>query len=81
MKLTVLFTDVYDGHEYRRTETIDTPAAPADVESADFADWAYDNIHTRSGDGRAHHEAGYFAEITACDERTDLVGREFEWGI
>mgnify|MGYP006961064787 CR=1 FL=1 len=82
MKLTVLFTDVYDGHEYRRTETIDTPAAPADVESADFADWAYDHIRTHTGrPGQAHHESGYFAEIKECDERPDLVGHEFEWGI
>ncbi len=78
MKLTVLFTDVYDGHEYPRTETFDAPAPP-DVEDLD--DWAYDNLHTRSGDGRAHHESGYFAEIKACDELPALVGREFEWGI
>lgn len=84
MKMTVLFTDVYDGHEYPRTETIDTPPPPAgaDVDSDEFADWAYDNIRTHTGRaGQAHHESGYFAEIKECDERPDLVGHEFEWGI
>lgn len=78
MKLTVLYTDVYDGEEYPRTESVTVPA-PAIGEDLD--DWAYDHIHSRCGDGRDHDESGYFAEITACDERPDLVGREFEWGV
>lgn len=78
MKITVRFTDVYDGAEYPRTDTFDVPA-PASGEDID--DWAYDHIFPRSGDGREHEESGYFAEIKACAERPDLDGREFEWGI
>lgn len=78
MELTVLFTDVYDGREHPRTETFDAPV-PDDIEDLD--DWAYDHLHSRCGDGRNHREAGYFAEITACDELPALVSREFAWGI
>ncbi len=76
MQLTVKFTDVYDGTEYPRTETFDVPAPSGDID-----DWAYDNVHSRSGDGRSHSESGYFAKIIGCVERPDLVNREFEWGI
>lgn len=76
MKVTVKFTDVYDGAEYPRTQTIDVPAPAGDLD-----DWAYDSLFPLTGDGRPHDEAGYFAEITDCAERSDLVGREFSWGI
>jgi hypothetical protein len=78
MQLTVLFTDVYDGHEHTRTETFDAPAPP-DLEDLD--EWADEHLRPRTGDGRNHHEAGYFAEITTCDEIPDLVGEEFDWGV
>ncbi|MFA5709295.1 hypothetical protein [Mycolicibacterium sp.] len=78
MQITVKFTDVYDGTEYPRTETFDAPAPAADK---DIDDWAYDNIFPRTGDGREHDESGYYAKITVCSDRPDLVGREFEWGI
>lgn len=78
MKLTVEFTDVYDGSEYKRTETFNAPNPGA---GDDIDDWAYDNIYSRTGDGREHDDAGYFATIKACSERADLVGREFEWGV
>lgn len=76
MKVTVKLTDVYDGAEYPRTLTTDVPEPAGDVD-----DWAYDNLFPLSGDGRTHNEAGYFAEITDCPERVDLVGREFSWGV
>lgn len=76
MQLTVKYTDVYDGAEYPRTETFDAPVPVGDID-----DWAYDHIYSRSGDGRSHGESGYFAKITECPERPDLVDREFEWGI
>lgn len=77
MQLTVKFTDVYDGAEHPRTETFDVPEPPGD----DIDGWAYDYIYARSGDGRSHSESGYFAKITACAVRPDLVDREFQWGI
>lgn len=76
MKLTVKFTDVYDGAEYPRTQTIDVPEPTDDLE-----DWADDNLRPLTGDGRQHDEAGYFAEITECLDRSDLVGHEFSWGV
>lgn len=80
MKMTILFTDVYDGTEYPRTETIDVADPPAP--DADFDDWAYDEIYPNTGTANfAHDESGYFAKITECPPRPDLVGREFAWGI
>lgn len=76
MKVTVKFTDVYDGAEYPRTQTVDVPEPGGDLD-----DWAGDNLRPLTGDGRPHDEAGYFAEITHCPERGDLVGREFSWGV
>lgn len=78
MKMSVKFTDVYDGVEYPRTEEIDVAAPP---ESDDLDDWAYNNLFPHTGTGRDHEESGYFAEIVDCPERAALVGREFEWGI
>lgn len=76
MQLTVKYTDVYDGAEYPRTETFDVPAPVGDIE-----DWAYDHLYSRSGDGRGHGEAGYFAEVIACAERPELENRQFAWGV
>ncbi|GAS94834.1 hypothetical protein MMAG44476_22122 [Mycolicibacterium mageritense DSM 44476 = CIP 104973] len=76
MQITVDFTDLYDGSEYKRTETFDV-----EPPSGDLDDWAYDNIFPRTGDGRAHERAAYFATITVFADRPDLVGREFEWGL
>lgn len=76
MQITVKFTDVYDGQEYPRTETFDVPAPAGDLD-----DWADEHLRPRTGTGRDHDEAGYFAEITACSADPGLVGREFEWGI
>lgn len=81
MQMTVKFTDVYDGAEYPRTETIDVADPPEGCNTGVLDEWAADNLEPHSGDGRAHEESGYFAEIVACAQRPDLVGREFEWGI
>ncbi|UAK38409.1 hypothetical protein K8O93_00990 [Gordonia bronchialis] len=82
MKLTVKFTDVYDGEEHERVETIDVNE-PSDLTFGDaLDDWAYDEIFPHTGDGNAvDKDAGYFAEIIACDEAPGLVGQEFEWGV
>jgi len=80
MKMTVRFTDVYDGHEYPRTEVLDVTEPPAAGDDLD--DWAYDAIYPSTGTANFTHESsGYFAKITECDQRPDLVGHEFEWGI
>lgn len=79
MRVTVEFNDVYDGEEHVRTEELDLPA-PGREE--DLEDWAFDHIYPRTGDGNAaDKDAGYFTEITACSERPELVGKEFEWGV
>ena len=82
MRITVLITNVYDGAEHPNTVTFDAPPAPRSSDDEAMDDWAYENIFPRTGDGNAiNKKAGYFAEIRACEERPDLVGREFEWGI
>ncbi len=78
MQLTVLFTDVYEGAEYPRTESFDVPEPSVDDD--DLTDWADEHLYPRTGSGRPDGEAGYWAEITACPDRPELVGREFDWG-
>jgi hypothetical protein len=83
MKVTIQFTDVYDGKEHVRVQEIDVAAPPRHTgpESDDDLDaWSDDVILPHTGDGNAiSKKAGYFAEIVACDEYPSLVGREFEW--
>lgn len=84
--MTVLFTDVYDGVEYPSTETIYVLPPPL-TEAGDYDDdealddWATDAIYPLTGLGIDHEDAGYFAEITACEDYPGLVGREFAWGV
>lgn len=79
MQMTVEFTDVYDGDEKTRVRDIDVPA-PAT--GADMDDWAYDNLFPHTGDGdHPSGNAGYFADVKACKDRPELVGREFTWGL
>ncbi|MGI6797931.1 hypothetical protein [Gordonia sihwensis] len=83
MRITIQFTDVYDGHEYERTETHDLPVAP-DVDHAhdDLVDeWADAHIRPLTGTGQRHSESGYFAEVLTCTQRPYLVGHEFSWGV
>jgi hypothetical protein len=79
MQLTVRFTDVYDGREWPRTETLDVPGPPPSDE--DLEEWAEENLYPLTGDGRAHDVSGYFAEILTSPEQPHLVGREFSWGV
>ena len=73
------FTNVYDGEEHINVCTVDVDTPPADVDDVDeLFEWAEDNIWPHSGDGNAvTKDAGYFADILACPERPDLVGKEF----
>lgn len=77
MNIEVTIDNVYDDetitNEYMRNVEV-----PQDDEDLD--DWAYDELFPLTGTGREDGEAGYFLKITACSERPDLVGREFEWG-
>jgi hypothetical protein len=75
---TVEFIDVYDGQEHQRTEQIKVQPPEA---GQDLDEWGDNEIRPHTGDGNATHDAaGYFAEITACDDHPELVGRTFEWG-
>ena len=80
MWMTVEFTNVYDGEEHisRATVEVDTPPNSGDADALE--EWAEENILPHTGDGNAvAKDAGYFADIVACEERPDLVGREFSW--
>ncbi|QXN74354.1 hypothetical protein SEA_CAFASSO_139 [Gordonia phage Cafasso] len=79
MKMTVTFTDVYGGREHVRTEEIDVERPDA-LEGEEFDEWADDELLEHTGDGNASNvDAGYFAEIVACADMPELVGKEFEW--
>lgn len=80
MKITVLFTDVYDGAEYPRTEVLDVPPALSGDEAR--SEWADEHLEQHTGIGNlTAKESGYFAEIQACAEQPELVGAEFTWGV
>lgn len=73
MKVVALYTDVYEGVEYRRTETLDVPA-PA---GGDVEEWLEEHLSPLCGLGRTGY-AGYFIEVLECPDRPDLVGAEYE---
>ena len=78
MWMTLEFTNVYDGAEHISRSTVEVDAPPA--ESDDLEDWAGEYLYPHAGDGNAvDKDAGYFADIVACAERPELVGREFQW--
>lgn len=78
MWMVVEFTDVYDGEEHIRRDTVEVDAPPAG--DGELRWWAQENLYPHTGDGNAAGKgAGYFAGIVACPERPDLVGREFQW--
>ena len=78
MQMTVEFTNVYDGDEHISRATVEVEDPPVDED--DLEDWAEENLYPHTGDGNAvDKDAGYFADIVACTERPDLVGKEFQW--
>ena len=80
MWMTVEFTDVYDGEEHIRRDTVEVDTPPASTEEDALEEWAEENLLEHTGDGNAvDKDAGYFAAIVACPDRPDLVGKEFEW--
>lgn len=78
MWMTVEFTNVYDGEEHICRATVEVDAPPSDEDQLE--EWAEENLYPHTGDGKAtDKDAGYFADIVACSERPDLVGKEFQW--
>jgi hypothetical protein len=87
MNLSIKIDNVYeDGEEVTNTLydlNVEEPPAgrtAADVDSEEWADWAYDNLFPHTGTGKTQGDAGYFVEVIACDDPT-MVGTKFEWGI
>jgi hypothetical protein len=82
MWMTVEFTNVYDGGEHIRRDRVEVDNPPVDTDDVDeWLEWAEENLRPHTGDGKAESKAaGYFAAITVCTDRPELVGREFDWG-
>jgi hypothetical protein len=56
------------------------PTPPANEDSQDYADWAYDNIYCcYTGVGHTDGDSWYDVEITASSDPA-LVGRTLQWG-
>ena len=89
MKLHVVIDNVYDDGTITNEYDLDVEEPDLLVDKLDDVteqlddeeDWAYRELFPWTGSGRESGEAGYFLEITSCDDRPDLVGRKFEWGI
>lgn len=78
MWMTVEFTNVYDDEEHICRASVEVDEPPRDA--AELREWAEDNLYPHTGDGNAvSKHAGHFADIVACAERPDMVGKEFEW--
>lgn len=73
--------ELYDSVTTYKTATI--PEPPAGTQQGDdaFEDWASDHLLELTGVGHEDGNSAYFLEIIKCDERPDLVGLEFEWGV
>ena len=82
MWMTVEFTAVYDGGEHIRRDRVEVEDPPINMDNIDgWVEWAEENLRPHTGDGKAvSKDAGYFAAITVCADRPELVGREFDWG-
>lgn len=80
MKIELKIDNIYeDGEEITTRAGTDVPAPGEGEELLDA--WAEEHLLPLTGTGKAEGDAGYFVTITACDERPDLVGREFAYGI
>lgn len=55
------------------------PSPPADEESQEYSDWAYEHVHPLTGTGRTDGDAWYDVEVVACSV-PELVGRTFDFG-
>jgi hypothetical protein len=78
--------NLYIENRYELYGRIDTkvtgvvvPAPPADEESVEYDDWAYDNINCYTGTGHTKGDSWYDVKVTASSDPA-LVGRTFEWG-
>lgn len=86
-KLTgAVIVSLHIENTYELYEDVDThvtdvviPAPPADVDSKEYEEWAYDHINCYTGVGHTDGDSWYDVEITASSD-PELVGRTFEWG-
>lgn len=79
MQMTVEFTNVYDGEEHISRATVEVDAPPSEGDD-ELEEWAEENLYPHTGDGNAiDKDAGHFADIVACAERPEMVGKEFQW--
>lgn len=83
MAISVTIENVYEDGDTVETEvTGQEVPLPADEDVADdYEDWAYEHLFPLTGTGKEGGDAAYFLKVTAFDERPDMVGREFEWGL
>ncbi|WP_457180782.1 hypothetical protein [Mycobacteroides abscessus] len=78
VRLTALYTDVYNGAEYPRELTIDVEPPTEDIDEwADKYLWP----HTGTGERLSGEEAGYFVKILHCEAHPELENEEFDWGL
>lgn len=81
MKITVKVDNIYeDGTEVTVTEEADIEEPWGEPDTDDWEDWADEQLFPLTGTGKTEGDAGYFLEITACEDAS-LVGQKFEWGI
>lgn len=80
MKIELRIDNVYPDDTITNVRTIDVPEPEVEDMADNLEDWAYDHFFPETGTGREHGDAGYFVKVIACDDRPDLVDREFEWG-
>lgn len=90
MKIGIRICNVYeDGDTSVVDKVVDVPAPKHALGSDEHEDWAYDHLYPETGTGRfagneagetSTPDAGYFVEVTQCDEDPTMVGNEYEWG-
>jgi len=80
MKIELTIDNIYeDGTEVRTHVAADIEPPPPEG-TDEWEDWEYDEIFCHTGTGKVEGDAGYFVEVTACDDPS-LVGRKFEFGV
>jgi len=90
MRALLKIENIYeDGVEITNTVEAEITRPPEDVDSAEYDEWANEEIFPFTGTNRFAGndegltytpDAGYFVKILECDDST-LVGRTFEFGL
>jgi hypothetical protein len=71
----------YGDDVVRLEKVLAIPVPEVDDAEDEYEEWAEEHLYPETGTGRTEGDACYFVTITRFDERPDLVGREFEWGV